>query len=75
MSKPADFSVLFGKRYQKAVECGETGKECACCGKQTREEFYVEFESQGFYPVGPECFKKLQKANITVKTKAEMDAE
>lgn len=75
-TKSADWSILFSsKSYQKAVACGETGKECAKCGKQTAEEFFVEFQGQGFFPVGPECFKALKKAGITVMTKAEMDAE
>lgn len=75
-TKAADWDVLFSsKSYVKATECGTTGKECAVCGKQTKEEFYVEFLEQGFFPVGPECFKKLKKAGITVKTAAEMDAE
>jgi len=75
-TKAADYSILFSsKGYYKAVEAGETGKECACCGKQTKEEYFVEFMSQGFFPVGPECFKKLKKAGITVRTAAEMNAE
>lgn len=75
-TKAADFEILFSsKSYLKAVECGQTMKECAVCGKQTKEEYFVEFMEQGFFPVGPECFKKLKKAGITVMTAAEMNAE
>lgn len=55
-------ALFSSKSYQKAVSCGETGKECAKCGKQTNQSFYVEYQEQGFFPVGPECFKWL-KAN------------
>ena len=60
----ADLSILFRKPSKS-----ESG--CACCGKNTEEKFFVETE-QGCYPVGPECFKKLKKANIMVHTAAEM---
>lgn len=66
--------MLFSsKSYLKAVSNGETCKECAVCGKQTKEEFFVEYENQGMFPVGPECFKKLVKAGYNVMTKAQMD--
>lgn len=77
-TKAADFSVILSsKAYCKAVALGETGKECACCGKQTNEAFWVNTDgeggiNQGCFPVGPECFKKLKKAGITVLTREEM---
>lgn len=71
-TKAADWTKLFGKAYAKAVRMGSTGKECACCGKQTREEHFVESLEQGMFPVGPECFKKLKAAGITVLTAEEI---
>ena len=78
-AKAADFSVLFGAQYQRRVATGETGKECACCGKQTAQEWFVNTDgddglNQGCFPVGPECFKRLKKAGIAVLTAAEMGA-
>lgn len=74
-TKVADWSVVFSSAsYRRAIATGKTGKECACCGRQTNEEFFVEFQNQGFFPVGPECFKKLKKAGITTMTAAELNA-
>jgi hypothetical protein len=36
--------------------------------------YTFEYNNQGMFPVGPECFKKLAKAGFHVMTKAEMDA-
>jgi len=63
--------LLSSKAYLKATQCGESGKECAVCGKQTDMRYQVEYQNQGFYPVGPECFKKLAKAGFNVEDTTE----
>ncbi len=69
-----DYSVLFSSTaYRKADDRGDLCEaSCACCGRETKEEFYVELPGQGFYPVGPECFKKCKKAGLSVRTKVEL---
>ena len=57
--------------YRKAVSMGETGNECAVCGKQTNDTHRVEYQDQGFFPVGPECFKRLAVAGYTVEKVSE----
>lgn len=58
------------RAYLNAVKCGETGKECAVCGKQTTGELVVEWIDgdidMGCFPIGPECAKKATKAGFKV---------
>jgi uncharacterized ferredoxin-like protein len=58
--------------YLRNTKTGENGKECACCGRQTREELFVEIENLGWFPLGPECAKKVAKAGNAVKLASEV---
>jgi hypothetical protein len=69
MTNTTNSNPLFGAAYQRATRNGEKGNECACCGKSTNEDYFVAYEEQGFFPVGPECFKKLRKAGFNVQTR------
>jgi hypothetical protein len=70
-----DRSEVISSRYDDNVErLGEHSDTCFLCGKRTNEELHVHYttsgmltnnpnhpESQGCFPVGPECAKKLPK--------------
>lgn len=74
------FSKIQTASYHKRVAHGESGNECIRCGRETRMENFVEMdngcgESQGFFPVGPECLKILKKMGANVLTAAEVEPE
>lgn len=71
-----DFAAIQLASYHKRMEKGQTCKECIRCGKQTNESHWIEIEdgtgeSQGCFPLGPECFKVCRKAGYTVLVRNE----
>ena len=69
----------YSKDYDKNIErFGDDGTNCFLCGKKTNEKYFVHYttdgnlvtyksnpeNSQGVFPIGPICKKKLPKEFI-----------
>ena len=69
-------NTLRSLRYEANIErLGDHSNTCICCGKRTAEKDFIQMttsgtlidsttevdDSQGFFPIGPECLKKFNK--------------
>ena len=68
------------KKYANEERLGSHSNSCICCGLLTAEKFFIHAttdwvaideidadkvaNSQGFFPIGPECAKKFPKEFI-----------
>jgi hypothetical protein len=57
--------------YRTRTKHGFNGKECIRCGRQTDKTQLIEIdngvgESQGWFPIGPECVKAAIKLGADV---------
>ena len=74
--KAIPLNTLRSLQYEANIErLGDHSNTCICCGKRTAEKDFIQMttsgtlidsvtevkNSQGFFPIGPECLKKFNK--------------
>ncbi len=74
--KTVELEALRSTRYDDNIDAfGEWEDTCICCGKRTNGKRYIQMttagllvdtndelpDSQGCFPIGPDCFKKFEK--------------
>lgn len=72
--KTTKLDTLRSSQYETNIErLGDHSNTCICCGKRTAEKHFIQMttsgdlidlttevdDSQGFFPIGPECLKNL----------------
>lgn len=74
--KAIPLNTLRSLQYEANIgRLGDHPDTCICCGKRTAEKNFIQMttsgtlidsvtevkNSQGFFPIGPECLKKFNK--------------
>ncbi|NCB02957.1 MAG: hypothetical protein EOM67_12425 [Spirochaetia bacterium] len=80
--KTTKLDTLRSLQYEANIErLGDHSNTCICCGKRTAEKHFIQMttsgdlidsttevdDSQGFFPIGPECLKKFNKLAKTIQ--------